>query len=568
MLRRAAALLLLLIAAHALAVGQTARPAGDDANAANLKRLTLISDLQFLASDALNLEKPLARALAQAEIADAAWPLDEAWAKKLLREAYELTLPPEDEQKRLRSRPAGSPPNFSSGASRARGTLRHRIFEIARRDPAFAAELTSLAGQKLGIHEEQSAYVTLSGRAAAAGDVATAGDYARRAMQLDPSYIEISFVVNEIARTDRAAADALILQYYDLLRAFPVSREDQSSMRTMFAMSVLTDPSMFSNLTGQPPVERPGPEVMRAHIRYVLDAVSRQGPADMQNARLWLLSVWGPLKQYAPELTEAFLELEVKSRRPNETVPLPKNSMEEVYRKRQQEELRAALNRDEPDERAINVAISRGEFDKARKLINKLDEGPQKTQHLDSVNAREARSLAAKGDLVGAGRLALQLKRAAFVLQVYPEVVGRCVAKKDQGCALRLVTQAVAQLKRADTTTPTPPPGIPASAIPDGREFDPVLMGLSRLAKLILPVDESLGREAVGEMIAAANRSELDTEQGRTGFEPDVFKIFAARNEAESVTAAQTLKNRVQRIAALASAYKGAAERLTHKPNG
>lgn len=567
-MRRSASLLLsLLFSVSTFGQGEAARP-GADADAAALKRLTLISDLQFLASDALNLEKPLARALAQAEIADAAWALDEAWAKKLLREAYELTMPPEDEQKRLRSRPVGAPPILQPGAGRARGAVRQRIFEIARRDPAFAAELIGLAGQKLGIHEEQSAYVTLAGRAAAAGDVAAASDYARRAMQLDPSYIDVSFVINEIARHDRAAGDALILQYFELLRGFPVSRDDQSSIRTMFAMGLLTNPASFQNLTGQQSIESPGPEVMRAYVRYVLDMVGRQTPADTQNSRLWLLSVWAQVKQYAPELTEAFLELEVKSRRPNETVPLPKNSMEEVYRKRQQEEVRAALGRDEPNERAINIAIGRGEFDKARKLIGKLDEGPQKTQHLDNVNSREARSLAAKGDLAGAERLASQLRRAASVLQVYPEVVGRCVAKKDQACALRLVTQAVAQLKRADTTTPPPPPGIPASAIADGKEFDPVLTGLGRLAKLILPVDESLGREAVGELIAAANRSELDTEQGRTGFEPDVFKIFAARNEAESVTAAQTLRNRVQRIAALASVYKGAAERLTRKPNG
>ena len=533
--RRAAALLLLLLVT-AFAQGQPALPpgGGDDANAANLKRLTLISDLQFLASDALNLEKPLARAAAQAEIADAAWPLDEEWAKKLLREAYELTLPPEDEQKRLRSRPAGAPLDFSAGAGRARGALRHRIFEIARRDAAFAAELTGLAGQKLGRHEEQSAYVSMAGQSAAAGDLAAAGDYASRAMQLDPSRMEVAFVVNDIAARDRAAADALILRYLDLVRAFPVSRDDQSELRTGVGLNMLVNPNLFSQMTGRERVEPPGPEVMRAYIKYVLEVVGRKEPAEMQKWRLTLLSVWGLLKQYAPELTEAFLELEVKSRSPNEPVPLPKTSMEDVYRKRQQEELRAALGRDEPDERAIRIAVSRGEFDKARKLIAKLDDGPQKTQHLDSVNSREARGLAAKGDLAGAERLALQLKRAAFVLQVYPEVVGRCVAKKDQPCALRLVTQAVAQLKRADATLPPPPPGIPAAALPDGKEFDPVLVGLSRLAKLILPVDEALGREAVGEMIAAANRSELDTEQGRTGFEPDVFKIFAARNEARA----------------------------------
>jgi alkylhydroperoxidase/carboxymuconolactone decarboxylase family protein YurZ len=88
-------------------------------------------------------------------------------------------------------------------------------------------------------------------------------------------------------------------------------------------------------------------------------------------------------------------------------------------------------------------------------------------------------------------------------------------------------------------------------------------MGLNKLAKLILPIDETLALEVLNEMIAAANRSEASTEQGGTGFEADIFKAFAAKNEAQSLLAAQTLTDRLRRIVSLAAVYKQRAEKLT-----
>ena len=69
--------------------------AGDDKV---VRKSLLLSDLQALEAKADKIAAPLSRARAQAEIADAAWPLDREWAKKLLREAYELILPPEEER--------------------------------------------------------------------------------------------------------------------------------------------------------------------------------------------------------------------------------------------------------------------------------------------------------------------------------------------------------------------------------------------------------------------------------------------------------------------------------------
>ena len=143
---------------------------------------------------------------------------------------------------------------------------------------------------------------------------------------------------------------------------------------------------------------------------------------------------------------------------------------------------------------------------------------------------------------------------------MYPAIIEKCVAQKDQPCALNLISEAIKQLRRAETTVAAPPAGVPASAIATSKEVDPVLMSLSKLAKLILPINETLALEVLDEMIAAANRSEIDTAEGRTGFETDVFKVFAAKNETETLLAAQTLKDRLRRIVSLAAVYKWKAE--------
>lgn len=526
-----------------------------------MKRLSLLSDLQFLASDSSNLTSPLARASAQAEVADAAWALDSAWAKKLLREAFELTLPPEEEQTKLRDRPVGAPPIFPSSEGRARASLRRRILSIATRDKSFADELTQLGAQKLGKQEEQLGYVDLADKAIAGGDVAAASDYVRKAMTIDPSQTSVVSTINEIAKKDRGEADRIILQYFTLLRCFPVARENQSDLRTMFTMGMLITPQRYSMIPTQKGVPPPGPAVVRAYISYVIDFVKGEEPSRAQGSRLLLLSVWDLLKQYAPELTDDFLALELRTRGPG-AEPLPKTSLADAYKEKNQKQSKEALEKEQADEPDINTAIRNADFSKARKLIDKLADGPQKKQFLEVVNTREALSLAGKGDAAGAERLAAQLNTAASILQVYPAITEKCIGKNDQPCASRLVSQAVRQLKQADTTPATPPPGMPASVIAGTKEADPVLMSLSKLAKQILPLDEPLALEVLDEMVAAANRSEIATEMGRTGFEADIFKAFAAKDEARSLLAAQTLKDRLSRIVSLAAIYKYQAERL------
>jgi hypothetical protein len=78
----------------------------DDGKA--LRKVALLSDLKTLAIEIPRIDGSLARALADAEIADAAWLLDREWAKTLLREAYQLTYPSDEEIAKSPPKPVGA----------------------------------------------------------------------------------------------------------------------------------------------------------------------------------------------------------------------------------------------------------------------------------------------------------------------------------------------------------------------------------------------------------------------------------------------------------------------------
>lgn len=530
-----------------------------------VQKSALLSELRILASDSLKLDKPLARALAQAEIADAAWTLDEEWARKLLREAFELTLPPESEQIRLRAKPRGAPLELPTGEEVSRNLVRGRVLRVASRDHNFGDELVKLSLEKLGSYEAHQNYASLAYQAAKSGDKEQASDYILKAIEADPTYIGPVDVINELAMKDRAAADGLILQYMEQLRRFPLAYANQSVMRTGFGLDMLIYPRL-SFLQGQQNIPPPGAAVMRAYVIYVIERIGKLEGVALQRSRLKLLGIWEPLKKYAPELTPRFMELEAQSRAPGDNSPLPTGqSSQEQNKERYEKRLKDALDSGIADDLTINFAISRADFDRARKLIAKLPEGAQKTGFTDMCNSREAVALAARGDITGAERLAEQLTRAVSLLEAYPAIINRCLADKNRTCAPSLlVHKAVRQLKRADLTPNTPPAGIPLPVVTN-REFDPVLSGLSKLAVLIAPLDEQLALEVLDEVVAAANSSALDTEQARTGLDVELFRKLSLRNEVRVRQSAEAFKDRLRRIVAHAAVYQAQAAALTRE---
>jgi hypothetical protein len=292
-----------------------------------------------------------------------------------------------------------------------------------------------------------------------------------------------------------------------------------------------------------------GADVIKAYVGYIIEsmnALERREPGSAKSLRSFLLSTWLPLKQYAPEMIGAFSELEALSRSAGQSSVLPVAGGEDTGKVSYERRVKNALESRQPEELAlaINFALSQRDFAAARKMTDLLPDGERKTKFTEEVNTREAISLAAKGDLLGAQRLAEQLTLASSILGVYPVLLDKCVALKDSAGAPALAYQALKQLKRAGDEKSVP-------------------LSLSRLAKTLSSINESLALEMLDETVLAANRSGEDTGQGRTGIEADIFRILAAKNETRTRQAAETLKDPLRHIVALAVISQWKAEELS-----
>lgn len=521
----------------------------------------LLSDLHGLESRAAKFNKPLARASANAEIADAAWALDRQWAMKLLRDAYGSTFPEEVGQDKLRDRTAGSAPTSSSAIQIARSAIRNRILEIASRDAAFREEFSRLAESKLGKLETHQLYSDLAAKSIEAGDKETATDYALKAIDADPTMLNVGAAIFEMAAIDRKAADNLIVQYIERLRQFPISQFNGSATRTyMFLRDLVSNNNgMYLAMAGKSGGAKllpPGPMVVRAYVGYVIEslaALDQREPGSAIKFRGSLLAVWPQLNRYAPELLGPFSQLEKSGRRPGEDASLPTpgdrdSDGADTYEQR----IKKAEDSDQPDDVTINIAIGRGDFKRAHKMIDKLPDGPGKTQLVESLNAREAIDLAEKDEVNAAAGLAERLNRSESILQVYPVLLKKCLSPDNRWRVAPLVYQAIKQLKRADTSPMRSPPGMPET-LNNARVVDLVPTSLSKLAKSILEVDETLALAVLDETVIATNKSSLDSVEGRVGFDLDVFKRLAPQNEDRVHLAAESLTDQFRQIVALAS---------------
>ena len=530
-----------------------------------LERASLISELQFLDKETLRFNDPLAEALAKAEIADAAWQLDRDWAKKLLRAAYELVLPKAD-QNQKQNRPAGSIPPTRDATDRSRQRVRLRVLEIARRDKDFVKSLIQSEAENAGEYEKHFTYAALADQSIEAGDVKASADYVLQGIQADPTQGTAPDIINRIALRDRALADSLVLRYISELRGFPLSSKNQSDIRTFFILSGLMNPvSVYDPNTRIP---APSPEVMRAYVSYMLEALGileQKEPGYLQIRRRMLLSLWIPLQQYAPELAGAFLNLESRSRRPGEKTSLPTvASIEEERRSRYERRIKSGLDSDQPNEAIIYSAVSKGDFEKARKMIDKLPDGAKKRQLFEMVNAEEATNLITNGDLYAAESLSKELRSTASISKVYPLLIKKFIANKDQLNATRLVYQALRQVKDSDSSPPPVPEGIPVSAVSSDQRFDPRLTFVSKLAVEILPHSTELAFDILDEFVSVANSTHME-EQAKIAFDISVFKKLADKNETRTQQAAYSLRNLVQRVLALTAIHQLKAKELTEK---
>ena len=543
--------------------GQSKASAGSSDDALLNQRFALLSELQSLGARAKLLDAPLARAVAQTEVADAAWFLDQDLAKKLLRDSISLTLPSDSDQSKSSSRAVGSPPRLSSQSEMAGAQVRFRILQVARRDQALLKEFSTLVTDKLGGPASHQNFSHLANDAIAAGDNQAAEKYLTQAIDADPTQINASMKIGRLAIKDRDAADRVILAYINRLRSTPLSFTNGSEQRVFFALaSLVLLPK--SNL-GAPGVNirSTTPAVIREYVAYTLELLSLRTPEQLRGGRGYLIAMWPLLEQYAPELRQQFFDLELRSREAGESLSLPTSkSIEKEYKENFEKQVNRELESEQPDGIVIQRVIGQGDFAKARELIDKLADGPQKTELTEMLNAQQAISLANKDDMPGALKLAESLAKATSILKVFPLIAEKC-AKKDDPCARDSVNQAVRQLKKADVTPATPPPGVPASFFGTKRDVDRVLASLVSLTSAVVSVKDELALDLLDEVVAAANHSELDTAQGRTGFETSLLRKLAAKNEERTTAAALQFQDPLRQIVALAAIEQWKVEKLT-----
>jgi hypothetical protein len=109
---------------------------------------------------------------------------------------------------------------------------------------------------------------------------------------------------------------------------------------------------------------------------------------------------------------------------------------------------------------------------------------------MDLINAQEALSLLAKGNVTGAESLAERLRTAPRIFEVYSALANRCGG--DQACQISLLYKALNQIKAAENLAPLAPEDAPPGAVLTKREVDEKLSSLSKLGRLAVVVDDWL----------------------------------------------------------------------------
>ena len=519
------------------------------------KQSLLLIDLQNLATQAANLTSGLARARANSEIADALWTLDEPRAKELLGEAYKLTSP----EPAANSSSASSDSKkdfFKTPVELARLEIRNRVLQVASRDRAFAGSL--IKPQK--DTEKSSANsdnATLAREAFADNDIAAGSKYLIDAMHADPT-ATAALIIQEVAKRDRAAADKLIIEYLGILRGTILSPDDSARL------SLVLFQLIFPNLMPGEKVPPPSPEVVRAYLVYLVDnlsAMEQVSPGSLRRFRTVLLYAWSPINQYARELIPSFLRLEALSRSSQDTGPIPNiQDVIEADTKAQKKRIEQNLESETPDPMVIQAGIRNGEFNKARKAIDRMEESDTRNLLLDLVNAREAMALASKGAIDSAEVLAVKLRGAVRIIEAYAALI----AKADKPARkISISYRALEQLRRA-SNQPEISAMVPAAFArfaPTGKETDPKLASLCKLFLISVSLDDDLAKSLLQETILSMNSTNVDSSQGRLGFDPNLFKEATKKNlEAEQV--ALSISDPLRRIVALAAVTKEKIDQL------
>ncbi|MBV9923872.1 MAG: hypothetical protein JOZ96_02440 [Acidobacteria bacterium] len=554
---------------------EPAAPAEADPSAE--RRATLLADLHALEAESKELLKPIDAASAKAELAAAAWTLDRAWAEALLREALVLTFPAEVDRARLRDRPIGAPLVFGPAEDRARGRVRRRVYEIARRDREFARELGETEAREMGKVEEVSTLTAMASAAAEEGRLEEAGELILRAAESEPTLVSVGDTINQVALHDRALADRLALSYIERLRRLPLgvfTERNQTALRLPLSFALLLRPDNYPFPDGKT-APAAGREVVRAYVSFIVDTMTRieQSGGDLTQMNVFITTVWPNMMQYAPEYAGQLAALERASRRQGQAAPPLRtfNELKTAYDpdRRYEERVKTARQTKDPLqlEVAASAAMSRNEFEEARKLIALMQDGDTKTRLAEEVNTKESLYLLGKGDLAGAERLARQLNSVADITHAFPPLVRRLAKDGDAGRAALLADEAGRLLRAAAEKSNSNDSFIPTALAPLAGAVriykqSRALEGMSEVALAVEPIAPQSALDLIDALVETAAKARVTSELGNPNFNPEAFARLSARDAGRVRSAAARLEDRLQRIAALAAVARAEAERL------
>lgn len=567
--------------------GQEAAAAASQAAAdARRQRESLLADVRALAEESKELLNPLDAAAARAEVASAAWTLDREWSKGLLREALALTFPEEAYRPKLREHTVGSPLTLGSLEDQARGLVRRRILKVASADPAFARELADTTARELGVVQQVGQYTQLAGDAAREGRLEEAGDLILRAADAEPTLMNIGSSIMELATHDRAAADRLIIQYIQKLRALPVAtfiEQRQGFATAALGLRMALMPAAHAFFAGEnaaTPAPPAGREAFRAYFAFMLDtygAMEQLQPGSTRGTiRREISFSWQQFNEYAPDLLAQFLQLERSTRATGATAPVfPPPNPSDADRERYEQRLKDARETKDPLalEVAASSAMSRNDFDEARKLIGMLKDEHLRSQLMEMADEKESVYLTNRGDLAGAARLARQLARPLSIMRAYPPLIRRLAKSGDAASAQFLTYEAAQRVKTSaekGTDDDTYTPSLLAPVASSIRVFKQprALAVLSELALAAEPAGGDTALDVLDALVECASKARITSEQGSPSFNAEVFARLSGADDARVRAAASRLEDRLQRVFALAAVYRADAERLNKKSGG
>ncbi|MGI8669051.1 MAG: hypothetical protein ACR2J3_04285 [Aridibacter sp.] len=510
-----------------------------------IEKNSLITSLKILDSEADKFSNSSKKALVKAQIADALWYLNKDAAKKILRNAYYFSLPSEEERTKLKERTKETAPVEPSVADIDRFKIRSQILEIARRDAEFAKELTKISEKELGEIEKAETYNSLAVKSIKDGKINDAKDFINQAIQIDPTQ-QIGWSIMQLAAENRETADELVLQYIQTLRTTPLSAESFFQAISSLQMAVFPQPLFDFGRNRQIP--NSSPAVIKTFLQMILEkmtAFEKNQPGSMSEHRADLSSLWIPLNRYAPELLDNWHWLEQITRGSGKS-PIDQ-SLESQPKKDQdqyKEKVEEALESKEINalSQAIREAVYRNDFKTARKVLDVIEDEEIKNKALDFINSSEAIWLVKKGEISEAGKLAEKLKYSRYILKTFPIIIEKCVELKEQNCAYNFSNEAIGFLKRNKTEE------IPSYFF-------------SSLIKSVYKLDNAMAFSILEEMLKVYNNRKK-AEGINLGFDDEIFKLLAEKDEARTFQLAESFTDDFPRIISLAQIYKWKSKRI------